>query len=162
MNKSHKEWVKRNPWRRAYDGAKGRCKPTKPYGKRGIKFFLTVEEVKLLWFRDKAFLMEQPSIDRINGGGHYVFNNCRFIELEKNRQPQAIAKLSKDGKIIEIYKSYGEAERSFNRGRNPSICDVANQKFERKSAWGFSWVWVKDLSTNLLHQAQQKKWRGYD
>ena len=54
------------------------------YGGRGIKCKITSDEVRRLWIRDKAHLMKRPSIDRINNDGHYSFNNCRFIEIEKN------------------------------------------------------------------------------
>lgn len=90
------EWFNNNPWCRHYDAARTRC--TNPrseryyrYGARGIKFKLTRQEVKELWFRDKAYEMKQASIDRINNDGDYEFNNCRFIELSEN-----IAKSNKE------------------------------------------------------------------
>jgi len=86
---SLKKYYRENPWMNAYRGAKARCNNQNnnrynSYGKRGIKFLLTKEELKKLWFRDKAFNMIKPSIDRINNDGNYEFNNCRFIELKAN------------------------------------------------------------------------------
>ena len=38
----------------------------------------------VLWLRDEAANMKKPSIDRKDKDGHYVFGNCRFIELSNN------------------------------------------------------------------------------
>lgn len=56
---------------------------------------MTVEDFKFLWFRDRAYLMKKPSIDRINSNGHYELNNCRFIELIIN---QSRTKLKRNNK----------------------------------------------------------------
>lgn len=79
----------RFPWYLVRRNAQQRCNNPnatgyKNYGGRGIKFFITLEELKQLWFRDKAFEMKHPSIDRIDNNGHYTFENCRFIELSEN------------------------------------------------------------------------------
>ena len=58
----------------------------KNYGGRGIKNFLTLDELELLWKRDHAERLKQPSIDRINGHESYTLSNCRFIEMEMNRK----------------------------------------------------------------------------
>lgn len=93
-NKEHlfayrKRHLKEVPWYTYLFHARERCNnPNKDgykyYGGKGIKCFLTGEEVKTLWFRDKAWLLKQPSIDRIKSSGHYEFSNCRFIELIDN------------------------------------------------------------------------------
>ena len=77
------------PWSSVHSSIKTRC--TNPnqdawyrYGGRGIQCKITFDEVKQLWFRDKAYLMKKPSIDRIDNDGHYEFSNCRFIELSEN------------------------------------------------------------------------------
>jgi len=56
----------------------------KYYGGRGIKNYITKEEIKFLWKRDNAFSMKCPSIDREDNDGHYCLENCRFIEMTKN------------------------------------------------------------------------------
>lgn len=56
------------------------------YGGRGIKNFLTKDDLTSLWKRDKADLMTHPSIDRIDSDAHYTFDNCRFIEFDQNRK----------------------------------------------------------------------------
>ncbi len=85
-----REFNLRCPWASSYNHAKQRCTNTrnnryKRYGGRGIKFFMNKDDFKFLWYRDKAFTMDKPSIDRINNDGHYVFNNCRFVELIENQ-----------------------------------------------------------------------------
>lgn len=65
------------------------------YGGRGIKNFLTFEDVKFLWFRDGAWAMKRPTIDRRECDGDYTFDNCRFIPHADNVR-RAIA--YRDGK----------------------------------------------------------------
>lgn len=54
------------------------------YGGRGIKCLLSLNDLVHLWQRDKGYLMQWPSIDRINHHGHYTVQNCRFIEMSEN------------------------------------------------------------------------------
>lgn len=77
------------PWRSHYYNAKNRCnnkhnQDYKTYGGRGIKFLLTMEDIKKLWERDKANLLHRATIDKINNNGNYEFSNCRFIEGKDN------------------------------------------------------------------------------
>lgn len=46
--------------------------------------FLTLEDVRFLWNRDKADAMKHPTIDRVDGYGHYILSNCCFIERSDN------------------------------------------------------------------------------
>jgi hypothetical protein len=54
------------------------------YGGKGIKNFLTFEDVRVLWLRDGAREMKRPSIDRIDSADDYTFDNCQFIEHAEN------------------------------------------------------------------------------
>lgn len=77
------------PWCNHYTSARARCKHKghekyPRYGGRGIEFLMTQEDFKTLWYRDKAWFLEKPSIDRIDIDGHYELGNCRFIELSEN------------------------------------------------------------------------------
>ncbi len=86
-------YYKLYPWRRSCYHAKSRCNNPNccsypRYGGKGIKFLMSVEDFKFLWFRDEAYLMKQPSIDRINNKGNYELNNCRYIELVDNSKRQ--------------------------------------------------------------------------
>lgn len=76
---------KERPWMIWYFNVKSRCKnKCLNYKKQGVKFYLTKEEMKTLWLRDKAYLLDSPSIDRIETTGNYTYDNCRFIELSVN------------------------------------------------------------------------------
>lgn len=84
-----KQYYKKYPWKKHYNKILQRCENPKCdkfqyYGGKGIKCLVTSEEIKYLWFRDKAYLMEKPSIDRKNNSGNYTLDNCRFIELYDN------------------------------------------------------------------------------
>ena len=80
---------KKFPWLKTYHQIECRCKQKRNasypyYGAKGIKNFLTREDLKKLWFRDKAYLMSRPSIDREKSNLDYTFDNCRYMELSKN------------------------------------------------------------------------------
>ena len=86
---------KKEPWRITYRNIKYRCEYKKHesygrYGGRGIKCLITREELKSMWFRDKASKMKKPTIDRINNDGNYEVSNCRFIEFSENREKQTL------------------------------------------------------------------------
>ncbi len=83
------KYINNNRWRKHYTTAEQRCNNSKndsykSYGKKGIEMSMVSNDFKYLWFRDKAYLMEKPSIDRKNNKGNYTLENCRFIELTKN------------------------------------------------------------------------------
>jgi len=82
-----KTYIKVHPWVRHMNHIATRttCKNAR-YRKKGIKNFLKTKDIEFLWFRDEAFALKHPSIDRINNDGHYTLGNCRFIELEENRR----------------------------------------------------------------------------
>ena len=80
---------KEKPWVQHLYSARARCnnpklKSYKNYGGRGIKCYLTREDIKFLWLRDKAWLLKKPSIDKKDNNWHYVLDNCRFIEFIDN------------------------------------------------------------------------------
>ena len=86
----HRAYLKRNPWVGIFGSINSRCRNPNQmhwdrYGGRGIESRITSQEIKTLWFRDKAYLMEHPSIDRKDNDGHYRFSNCRFIERSANQ-----------------------------------------------------------------------------
>lgn len=77
--------IKNAPWYGHYMAARKRCR--KKYGlyyRKKIKCFLTLEDVKRIWLRDKAWALERPSLDREDSRGDYTAQNCRFIEWIEN------------------------------------------------------------------------------
>ena len=80
---------KQFPWKGVLKNIKQRCNNSnnpkyKNYGGRGIKCLITAKELKKLWFKNKAYNLNWPSIDRKDNDGHYKLINCRFIEMVKN------------------------------------------------------------------------------
>ena len=85
--KLRREYKNKHPWIKKFYTIHARCNnKNNHYYKKGIKNFLTVADLKFLWFRDKAWLLKNPSIDRIDGTKHYTLKNCRFIELSENHK----------------------------------------------------------------------------
>lgn len=91
IRKRAKSLHRLNPWNRLLTSITQRCGNVnnpryKNYGGRGIKNFLTKKDLQFLWERDKANLLREPSIDRIDKNWHYELNNCRFIENKLNSE----------------------------------------------------------------------------
>lgn len=90
ISKYNKVYLKNTSfWKRTFKAIRQRCIDINAqnynyYGGRGIQCKITVDELKELWFRDKAYLMKKPSIDRIDNDGNYEYLNCRYIEMSKN------------------------------------------------------------------------------
>lgn len=81
--KENKKWILHWRW------AKDRCTRVNArnydnYGGKGVKFLLTLRQIHIIWFRDKAHLLKQASLDRIDNHIGYEFFNCRFIEHNFN------------------------------------------------------------------------------
>ena len=77
------------PWKLTLRQIKSRCnnpnnRDYKWYGGCGIKCLITEDELKELWFRDRAYELQIPSIDRIDNYGNYEFGNCEYIERIDN------------------------------------------------------------------------------
>lgn len=79
-----KSFDEANPWYRNYRAARKRCYPSAKYGRRGIKFLMTISDFEFLWKRDKAHLMKRPTINRIISHSHYTLKNCEFMEFDLN------------------------------------------------------------------------------
>lgn len=144
LNNYNKNFRKEFPWKAILWEITKRCencnfKQYKDYGGRDIKCLITSKELKFLWFRDKAYLMEKPTIDRQHNNGNYELSNCRFIELNINcskdkRMPVNQYDLS--GKFIKNFESQKEASVKTEINQQ-DISAVINNK--RKTAGGFKW-----------------------
>jgi hypothetical protein len=123
---SDKEYRKKFPWIRIFSDIKQRCNNPniaqyKDYGGRGIKCLITPKELKELWFRDKAYDMEQPSIDRIDNDGNYTFENCQFLELVDNIKKdknKPILQFDLYGNFVKEWDSISVAGRNLKINRH--------------------------------------------
>lgn len=147
FRKQHsKEYYKNNPWLRHFFSAKARCiNPNNDhynsYGSRGIKFLLTKEEIKELWFRDEAYNLKQASIDRKDNDGNYELSNCQFIEMEEN------SKMNRSCTPIIQYDLKGNFIKRWN-----SQCDIRRNL-------GFNQAWIGKISKRLPFIAYNFIWR---
>lgn len=97
--------------------ARYRCSQAgSPYFKKGIKFLMTKDDFKYLWFRDKAFKMKKPSIDRIDSSGNYELKNCQYIEHSENaskayRTKLPVNQIDLNGKLVKSHESVRSAMR---------------------------------------------------
>jgi hypothetical protein len=140
----NKRYYTKYPWMKSYFDAKDRCKNKnnpryKSYGGRGIECLITKEEIKELWFRDRAWELKQPSIDRIDNDGNYTFENCQFIEMGENsgkdkRKP--IKQFSLFNIFLKEFPSTIQAARDLNI-LNTSINNCLTKK--TRTAGGFKW-----------------------
>lgn len=142
-----KFYNKTHPWLSPLYTARKRCNNPKckkyiRYGLRGIKCLLTPEEIKKLWFRDIAYKMQHPSIDRIDNDGNYEYSNCQFIEhsqnSQKNNKYTKIVQYSLKGKIINIFNNVHIASKTL-KIPTTGIYDCINNKNQRKTSNGFIW-----------------------
>lgn len=162
ISKQGKEYRKNFPWKRTFQHIKQRCNNFKSpdyerYGGRGIKSLITEEQLKELWFRDKAYLMERPSIDRKDNDADYTFENCRYIELKHNTlraTRKSIFQYDLEGNFIREWKSITKAseELKINKGNIGSCL-----KGRYKSAGGFKWK----LKQNLKGKKMKKQLPAY-
>lgn len=151
-NKASDKFCNKYPWKTRLYSIKQRCnnpkcKAYKWYGGRGIKCLITSEEIKELWFRDKAYKMKRPSIDRKENNKDYIFENCRFIELSKNSsrqdktdQEKPVNQYDLEGNFIRSFKSVMESERILcikdGHGHIVAVC-----LGKRKTAYRYKWLY---------------------
>ena len=147
VNSDHKKEIRLNykinkPWMKSWSQAKQRCnnpndKGYKNYGAKGIKFLLNKVGIEKLWFRDEAYNMVKPSIDRKNKNKDYTLENCQFIEMEINRIKDSEIKIDQydlNDKFIKTWKSLNQIRRVLNISH---VWDVIHKK--RKTAGVFKW-----------------------
>lgn len=137
-----KNYRKNNRFCRVLESIKRRCENPKcprykNYGGRGIKCLITKEEIKELWFRDKAFEMKKPSIDRKDNDGNYTFDNCQFLEYDVNSRKNRIKPIIQfdlNGVFIREWESITLASKTL------AIFNISNVLLgKRKSVGGFRW-----------------------
>ncbi len=85
------DYYKKYPWGRVYKNINMRTSGKEhKYKRKGIKTYLSLDDVKYLWIRDKAHLLKKASIDRLDNNGHYTLDNCRIIEHSENSRLGAL------------------------------------------------------------------------
>jgi hypothetical protein len=148
VNKSAIEYYNKFPWRKTFYVIKDRCTRKKNnhyknYGERGILVLITSEELKTLWFRDKAYLMKQPSINRKDNNGNYTLENCEYIEWGKNsaeRNTRILSKpilqYDKQGNFIKEWKSLTEIANALN-GTISGVSSALNHRNRQRFFKGF-------------------------
>ena len=141
-----KNWKKKNKCACLWHDINKRCYNSKSqnykyYGGKGIKNFLSIDDVKFLWERDKANLMKKPSIDRQDNKEHYTIDNCQFVELSRNagkEQRKIIFQFDKQGNFIKEWESAREIERELKiPNSNISACCLGKIKSARNYIWKF-------------------------
>lgn len=78
FNKYRETYLLKNPWARNWTSSKINSR------QKGLKHTLKIKDFRELWFRNKAYLLKEPSIDRIDPTKGYIKDNCRFIERSEN------------------------------------------------------------------------------
>lgn len=130
------------PWVEHYYGLRKRCNNTKHpdykrYGGKGVRAIITKKEVKYLWFRDKAYTMDKPSIDRKRSQGNYTLKNCQFIEMLENSKKgsqltiKPIIQYNLNGCRLQVWESIREALRGIGapeKSGNISLCAKGRAK----------------------------------
>lgn len=149
--KTHRAWYKRskkeNPWKTHHHAAKTRCvnqnvKCFPWYGGKGIKFLLTMDQVKELWIRDRAYELKKPSLDRIDSNKHYCFENCRFIENNKNqdlmleKRRRKIVRIDAINRRV-IFNSAISAAKAIGKKDSSHIHKCAKGQYP--TAYGYQW-----------------------
>ena len=86
-NQYARQRYKEKPWAKTLGNISSRMAnislyKNKSYKRNNIKNLLTLNQLKYLWFRDKAYLLKQPSIHRINPQNDYTQENCRYVECK--------------------------------------------------------------------------------
>jgi hypothetical protein len=138
-----RKYEEKNPWIKHFVSIRQRCNNPKAtaykyYGAKGIRCNLTLSEVKTLWFRDKAYTLVRPSIDRFKHWEHYTFKNCQFIELAENSGKDKrirVLQFDSSGYPIKIWPSISDIERELGfRNQNISFA-IKN----RTKSHGYYW-----------------------
>jgi hypothetical protein len=145
------KYYKDFPWMQTLRAIKQRCNNPKAsdykyYGGKGVECLITADELKELWFRDRAFEMTDPTIDRKNSNDNYYVENCRYYERVDNSKRKGcriILQFDKQGNFIKEWISISEAGRFINR----SISSLSDA-LQNRSTYCAGFIWkYKDLTT---------------
>lgn len=107
--KYQRKYRNSHPWAKHYSYSKSRCI------KDGREHTVSITYLKTIWFRDKAFELKRPSIDRIDTKKGYIPGNCRFIELSENIRRSNISRV----KTKKMREASAHNIRTFNLNNPP-------------------------------------------
>jgi hypothetical protein len=74
--------ISTRPWMKHLWGMRIRCGRDKYY--KHVTYSISEEEIKCLWFREHAYEMKKPQIDRLDSELGYTFENCHFMEASEH------------------------------------------------------------------------------
>lgn len=143
-----KKFIELNPWMESFYKINQRCNNPKckdypNYGGRGIKALITKEEIKILWFRDKAYNMNNPTIDKIDNDGNYTFDNCQWLENKdnslKDKILQKIGQYDLNGNLLKIWNGQNRLARVLQFSQS----HISRAIKENRIAYGFKWRLIK-------------------
>ena len=129
---ARKRYLLKYPWVKYLSYIASRCGPKGCYANRNFINTIVTRDLKFLWFRDKAYLMKEPSIDRINNKIGYQLSNCRFIENSLNKSLGNRILTEKD--VLEIRKERLLLKTTFRKiakkydVTHPTIMAIINNK----------------------------------
>ena len=75
---------KKTPWLLTYISIEARCGKRAKY--LNIKNYLKPKDLRNIWYRDSAYLMERPAIHRLNPQGNYTLKNCKYVEFKEHNR----------------------------------------------------------------------------
>ncbi len=139
LSKYQKEYKEKYPEKIILNSIIQRCKSDQNYMDKGIKNYLSLEDIKYLMNRDNYSKLKNPSIDRKDNTGNYKLSNCQFIEMNENAvkdKRKNILQFDLNNIFIQKFKSAKEAGRKLNINQG-SISHCANGI--RNHAGGFIW-----------------------
>jgi len=107
-----KKYRDKNPWARRYSTTQNNAR------RKGIEHKMTTADFKELWFRDKAYLMDKPSIDRIDPTKGYIKSNCRYLELSENSRIGNLGRIVSEAKRSKISQTLRSRSKKYCIGKN--------------------------------------------
>lgn len=140
-----------SPWVKTWIGIEARCREGGPYYRYGRRNLITPFELQYLWFRDKAYLMKIPSIDREDNKSHYTLLNCRYIE-KKDNSSRNLKELHKreDFKLIHLENLKILNEKQRNDPKYIAIIKERGRKIMEKIR--------KDPKAQVAYRKSMEKW----
>lgn len=142
-NRNHceKKWIKKlNSFNNGYNATTGGS--GKPFIDRNKVYFLWNEGLSV------GQIAERLSISK--DGVSYHLSRMGITSQERivrnphvNVLKKSVVQLNVDGSIQNVFESTCEAYRYIGKEQSNHISDVCNGK--RKTAYGFTWKWLKDI-----------------